>query len=92
MIWVAHIGFGACIAAIILIWASTNDGRSAAYALAVLGAVSTLLVLEMEDGMLIPHAIGHVLTEFYEVGGAAVVLVVAWATITTFIRERRRTR
>jgi len=75
-----------------LYWARTDDGRSASYALFVLGAISIALVLEMGDGMLIPHAIGHVLTEFYEVGGAAVVLVVAWATITTFIRERRRTR
>jgi len=92
MIWVAHIAFGACIAAIMLYWARTDDGRSATYAVAVLGAVSTLLVLEMEEGMLVSHAIGHVLTEFYEVGGSAVVLVLAWATITTFVRERRRTR
>jgi hypothetical protein len=92
VIWIAHIVFGACIAAIMLYWARTDDSRSAGYALLVLGAISTALVLEMEDGMLIPHAIGHVLTEFYEVGGSAVILVLAWATITTFIRERRRTR
>jgi len=91
MIWVAHIAFGACIATIMLYWACTDDSRSAGYALLVLGAISTALVSEMEDGMLIPQ-IGHVLTEFYEVGGSAVVLVLAWATITTFVRERRRTR
>jgi len=92
MIWVAHIAFGACIAAIMIFWARTQDGRSATYALAVLGAVSTLLVMEAEEDMPISHAMGHVLVEFYEVGGAAVVLVLAWATITTFVRERRRTR
>ena len=92
MIWVAHIAFGACIAAIMIFWARTQDGRSATYALAVLGAVSTLLVLETEEGILISHAMGHVLVEFYEVGGAAVVLVLAWAMIATFVRERRRTR
>lgn len=92
MIWVAHIAFGACIAGIMLYWARTDDGRSAAYALLVLGAVSTALVLEMEDDMLVSQALNRVLVEFYEVGGAAVVLVLVWATITTFIRERRRTR
>jgi hypothetical protein len=46
----------------------------------------------MEDGMLISQALDRLLVEFYEVGGAAVILVLAWATITTFIRERRRTR
>src|SRR5262249_25227574 len=54
MIWVAHIAFGACIATIMLYWARTDDSRSAGYALLVLGAISTALVLEMEDGMLIP--------------------------------------
>ena len=92
MIWVAHIAFGACIAGIMLYWARTDDGRSAAYALLVLGAVSTALVLEMEDDMLVSQALNRVLVEFYEVGGVAVILVLAWATITTFIRERRRTR
>jgi len=92
MIWVGHIAFGACIAAIMIFWARTNDGRSAGYALLVLGAVSTVLVLEMEDGTLISEALNRVLVEFYEVGGAAVILVLAWATITTFIRRRRRTR
>jgi hypothetical protein len=92
MIWLAHIAFGACIAGIMLYWARTDDGRSAAYALLVLGAVSTALVLEMEDDMLVSQALNRVLVEFYEVGGAAVVLVLVWATITTFIRERRRTR
>jgi hypothetical protein len=91
VIWVAHIAFGACIAGIMLYWARTDDGRSAAYALLVLGAVSTALVLEMEDDMLVSQALNRVLVEFYEVGGAAVVVLV-WATITTFIRERRRTR
>jgi hypothetical protein len=75
-----------------LYWARTDDHRSAAYALLVLGAISTVFVLEMEDGMLIWEALNRVLIEFYEVGGAAVILVLAWATITTFIRERRRTR
>ena len=92
MIWVAHITFGASIAGIMLYWARTDDGRSATYALLILGAVSTVLVLEMEDGMLIWEALNRVLFEFYAVGGAAVILVLAWATITTFIRERRRTR
>jgi len=92
MIWLAHIAFGACIAGIMIFWARTNDGRSAVYALLVLGAISTALVLEMEDGMLISEALNRVLVEFFEVGGAAVILVLAWATITTFIRERRRTR
>jgi hypothetical protein len=55
------------------------------------GAISTALVLEMEDGMLISQALNRVLVEFYEVGGAAVVLVLAWAMIATFIRGRRRT-
>ena len=91
MIWVAHIAFGTCIAAIMIFWARTNDGRSAGYAVLVLGAISTALVLEMED-ILIWEALNHVLIEFYEVGGAAVILVLAWATITSFIRERRRTR
>ena len=92
MIWLAHIAFGACMAGIMIFWARTNDGRSAVYALLVLGAISTALVLEMEDGMLISEALNRVLVEFFEVGGAAVILVLAWATITTFIRERRRTR
>ena len=87
----AHIAFAACIAAIMIFWARTDDGRSVAYALLVLGAVSTVLVLEIED-VLIWEALNRVLAEFYEVGGAAVILVLAWATITTFIRERRRTR
>jgi hypothetical protein len=52
---------------------------------------SRVLVLEMED-VLIWEALNRVLVEFYEVGGAAVILVLAWATITTFVRERRRTR
>jgi hypothetical protein len=78
MIWVAHIAFGACIAAIMIFWARTDDGRSAAYALLVLGAISTVLVLEMEDGMLIWEAVNRVLIEFYEVGGAAIILVLAW--------------
>jgi len=42
--------------------------------------------------LLIWEALNRVLIEFYEVGGSAVVLVLAWATIATFIRERRRTR
>ena len=92
MIWLAHIAFGACMAGIMIFWARTDDGRSAVYALLVLGAISTALVLEMEDGMLISEALNRVLVEFSEVGGAAVILVLAWATITTFIRERRRTR
>jgi len=92
MIWLAHIAFGACMAGIMIFWARTDDGRSAVYALLVLGAISTALVLEMEDGMLISEALNRVLVEFYEVGGAAVILVLAWATITTFFRERRRTR
>jgi len=92
MIWLAHIAFGACMAGIMIFWARTDDGRSAVYALLVLGAISTALVLEMEDGMLISEALNRVLVEFFEVGGAAVILVLAWATITTFIRERRRTR
>jgi len=91
MILVAHVAFGACIAAIMIFWARTDDGRSAGYALVILGAISTALVLEMED-VLIWEALNRVLVEFYEVGGAAVILVLAWATITTFIRERRRTR
>lgn len=91
MIWVAHIAFGACVATIMIYWARTDDGRSAGYALLVLGAISTALVLEMED-VLIWEALNRVLVEFYEVGGAVVILVLAWATITTFIRERRRTR
>jgi len=92
MIWLAHIAFGACMAGIMIFWARTDDGRSAVYALLVLGAISTALVLEMEDGMLISEALNRVLVEFFEVGGAAVILVLAWATITTFIRKRRRTR
>jgi hypothetical protein len=92
MIWLAHIAFGASTAAIMIFWARTDDGRGAAYALLVLGGISTALVLEMEDGMLIWEAFNRVLFEFYAVGGAAVILVLAWATITTFIRERRRTR
>ena len=91
MIWIAHIVFGACIAGIIFCWARTDDGRSAAYALLVLGAISTALVLEMEDGVLIWQAFNRALFEFYAVGGAAVILVLAWATIATFIREHRRT-
>jgi len=91
MIWVGHIAFAACIAAIMMFWARTDDGRSALYALLVLGAVSTALVLEMED-ILIWEALNRVLVEFYEVGGAAVILVLGWATVTTFIRQRRRTR
>ena len=91
MIWIAHITFGACIVAIMIFWARTNDGRSALYGLLVLGAISTALVLEMED-LLIVEALNRVLVEFYEVGGAAVIVVLTWATITTFIRERRRTR
>ena len=87
----AHMAFGACIAAIMIFWARTDDGRSASNALLLLGAISTALVLEME-GVLIWEALNRVLVEFYEVGGAAVILVLAWATITTFIRERRRTR
>jgi hypothetical protein len=86
----AHIAFAACIAAIMIFWARTDDGRSAIYALLVLGAISTALVLEMEGGMLIWKALNRVLIEFCEVGGAAIVLVLVWATITTFIRERRR--
>jgi hypothetical protein len=73
-------------------WARTDDGRSAAYALLNLGAVSTALILEMEDGMLILEALNSVIFEFYAVGGAAVILMIAWATITTFIRERRKAR
>jgi hypothetical protein len=92
MILVAHIVFGACITGIIFYWARTDDGRSAAYALLVLGAISTALVLEMEHDMLIWEAFNRVLFEFYAVGGAAVILVLTWATVTTFIRERRRTR
>jgi hypothetical protein len=91
MIWLGHIAFGACIAGTMIFWARTDDGRSAIYGLLVLGAISTALVLEMED-VLIWEALNRVLTEFYDVGGAAVILVLAWATITTFIRERRRTR
>ena len=91
MIWVAHIAFGACIVTIMLFWARTDDGRSAGYALLVLGAISTAFVLEMED-VLIWEALNRVLVEFYEVGGSAVALVLAWATVTTFIRGRRRTR
>ena len=87
-----HDNSGDCIAAIMIFWARTNDGRSAVYALLVLGAVSTVLVLEMEDGTLIWEVLNRVLIEFFEVGGAAVILVLAWATITTFIRARRRTR
>jgi hypothetical protein len=74
-----------------IFWARTDDGRSAGYTLLVLGAISTALVLAMED-VLIWEALNRVLVEFYEVGGAAVILVLAWATITTFIRKRRRTR
>jgi hypothetical protein len=92
MILVAHIVFGACITGIIFYWARTDDGRSAAYALLVLGAISTVLVLEMEHDVLIWEAFNRVLFEFYAVGGAAVILVLAWATVTTFIRERRRAR
>jgi hypothetical protein len=92
MILVAHIVFGACITGIIFYWARTDDGRSAAYALLNLGAVSTALILEMEDGMLILEALNSVIFEFYAVGGAAVILMIAWATITTFIRERRKAR
>ena len=34
-----------------IFWARTDDGRSAGYALLVLGAISTALVLEMQEGI-----------------------------------------
>jgi hypothetical protein len=88
MIW-AHIAFGACVAAIMIFWAHTRDSFKSACALLALGAISTVLVLEMEDDMLVSHAIGHVIVEFVEVGGAVFLLMVAWATISLNIRRRK---
>ena len=89
MIW-AHIAFGACIAAILVFWAHTRDSFKSACALLALGAISTALVLELNDNMLISHAIGNVLVEFAEVGGAVFLLMVAWATISLNIRRYRK--
>jgi hypothetical protein len=89
MIW-AHIAFGACVAAIMVFWAHTRDSFKSACALVALGAISTALVLEVNDNMQISHAIGRVIVEFYEVGGAVFLLIVAWATISVNIRRNRK--
>jgi hypothetical protein len=73
-----------------IFWAHTRDSFKSACALLALGAISTVLVLEMEDDMLVSHAIGHVIVEFVEVGGAqSSLLMVAWATISLNIRRRK---
>ena len=89
MIW-AHIAFGACVAAIMVFWAHTRDSFKSACALVALGAISTALVLEVNDNMQISHAIGRVIVEFYEVGGAVFLLIVAWATISVNVRRNRK--
>jgi len=89
MIWVAHITFGASVAAIMVFWAHTRDMRKAGYALVALAAISTALVLALNPNMLVSHAIGHVIVEFLEVGGTVFLLVVAWATISVNIRRRK---
>ena len=55
-----------------------------------LGAFSTALVLKVNDNMLVSHAIGHVIAEFVEVGGAVFLLMVALATISVNIRRNRK--
>jgi len=82
----AHIAFGACVAAILVFWAHTRDSFKSACALVALGAIS----LEVNDNMLISHAIGHVVVEFAEVGGAVFLLMVALATISLNIRRNRK--
>ena len=71
-------------------WAHTRDSFKSACALVALGAISTALVLEVNDNMQISHAIGRVIVEFYEVGGAVFLLIVAWATISVNIRRNRK--
>jgi len=89
MIW-ADIAFGACVAAIMAFWAHTRDSFKSACALVALGAISTALVLKVNDNMLVSHAIGHVIAEFVEVGGAVFLLMVALATISVNIRRNRK--
>jgi len=89
MIW-AHIAFGTCVAAIMVFWAHTRDSFKSACALVALGAISTALVLKVNDDMLVSHAIGHVIAEFVEVGGAVFLLMVACATISVNIRRNRK--
>jgi len=89
MIW-AHIAFGACIAVILVFWAHTRDSFKSACALVALGAISTALVLKVNDNMLVSHAIGNVIAEFVEVGGAVFLLIVALATISVNIRRNRK--
>jgi len=89
MIW-AHVAFGACVAAILVFWAHTRDSFKSASALVALGAISTALVLELNDNMLVSHAIGHVVVEFVEVGGAVFLLMVVWATISVNVRRNRK--
>src|SRR5215831_12311517 len=86
----AHIAFGACVAAILVFWAHTRDSFKSACALVALGAISTALILEVNDNMLVSHTIGHVIAEFVEVGGAVFLLIVAWATISVNIRRNRK--
>ena len=89
MIWV-HIAFGVCVAAIMVFWAHTRDSFKSTCALVALGAISTALVLKVNDNMLVSHAIGNVIAEFVEVGGAVFLLIVAWATISLNIRRNRK--
>jgi hypothetical protein len=89
MIW-AHVAFGACVTAIMVFWAHTRDSFKSACALVALGAISTALVLKVNDNMLVSHAIGHVIAEFVEVGGAVFLLMVACATISVNIRRNRK--
>ena len=89
MIW-AHIAFGVCFAAIMVFWAHTRDSFKSACALVALGALSTGLVLKVEDNILISHAVGHVLVEFVEVGGVVFLLMVALATISVNIRRNKK--
>ena len=76
---------------VMIFWARTDNGRSA-ISPCLSSVPSQRRSFWKMEGVLIWEALNRVLIEFYEVGGAAVILVPAWATITTFVRERRRTR